>query len=89
MCGVVLSQVGIRIGVAKIVDRNDLNVMLLPALVMGTKNVAANSAVAINSNLNCHAQTLPSVISVKKCSDRRDQLIRGDSKMLKQCCCRR
>src|SRR5690606_25856097 len=51
---VVLREVGIRLGVAQIVDRNDLDVMLLAAFVVGAQHVTADTAVAIDGNSDGH-----------------------------------
>jgi hypothetical protein len=56
MGGVVLGQVGIDFRVAQVVDRNDLNIMLLAALVMRTQDVAADAAIAVYCNADGHWQ---------------------------------
>ena len=51
---VVLGQVCVGFGIAKIIDRDDLDVVLFAALVMRTQNVAADAAIAVNCNANRH-----------------------------------
>jgi hypothetical protein len=45
---------GIRLSIAQIVDRNDLNVILFAAFVMRAKDVAADAAVAVNCDTYGH-----------------------------------
>ena len=58
MCGVILGQVGVRRRIAEIVDRNDLYVMLFTAFVVSAKHVAADTAIAIDGNLDGHGDLL-------------------------------
>ena len=47
-------QVRIGIGVAQIVDRHDLDLAPMLALVQRTQNVAADAAIAIDCHLDRH-----------------------------------
>jgi len=59
MGGIVFGQVGIDFGVAEVVDRNNLNVMLLPAFVVRPQDVAANAPVAVDCHPNRHVGDAP------------------------------
>ena len=52
--GIVAGQVGVGVDRTKIVDRNDLDIMFFMALVVGTENVAADAAVAIDGDADGH-----------------------------------
>ena len=43
---------GIDAGIAQIVDGNDLDVVLFTAFVVGAQNIAANAAIAIDSDFD-------------------------------------
>ncbi len=62
MRGIKTRQVRVSLGVAEIVDCDDLDVIFLAAFVVGTKNIAANAAVAINCNADSHGFLLKSKI---------------------------
>ena len=51
---VVARQVRIDLGVAQIVDRHDLQLRALAALVQRAQHVAPDAAVAVDSNFQCH-----------------------------------
>ena len=51
---VVLGEVGVGLGIAQVIDGHDLNIVLFATFVMGTQDVAADAAVAVNSNANRH-----------------------------------
>ena len=51
---IVARQVCVAIGIAEIIDRNDLDLRSLVALVQCAHHVAADSAIAIDGNLNGH-----------------------------------
>ena len=52
MRGVVARQVRIGLGLAEVVDRDDLDVVLLPAFVMRAQDVAADAAVTVDSDFD-------------------------------------
>src|SRR5690606_10662174 len=52
--GVVAREVGVGLGVAQVVDRHDLEVVLLAVLVVGPKDIAANAAIAIDRHAYGH-----------------------------------
>ena len=54
MRSVELRQMRIGLGIAEIVDRNDLQVMLLATFIVGTQDVAADAAIAIDGNAKGH-----------------------------------
>src|SRR5690606_15404065 len=54
MGGVVAGEMGVGLGVAQVIDRHDLDVVLLAILVVGTKDVAANAAIAIDRHAYGH-----------------------------------
>jgi len=56
--GVVAGQVGVRFGVAEVVDRNVLDILFLAAFVEGTKDVAADTAITIDLNFDRHTLLL-------------------------------
>jgi hypothetical protein len=56
--GVVLRQVRVGLRIAEVVERDDLQVMLLAALVMGAQDVAADAAVAVDGDFDGHALLL-------------------------------
>src|SRR3954468_21540935 len=58
MRGVIACEVRIGLGAAEIVHRHDLDRMLLAVLVVGTKDVASDPAVAVDRNLDRHAVLL-------------------------------
>ncbi len=47
-------QVGVRIGIAEIVERDHVELIGAPELMDRPHDVAPDTAVAIDSNLNCH-----------------------------------
>ena len=53
--GVVLGQVGIGVGIAEVVDGNDLDFAGAPALVERAQDVAADAAVAVDCDFDRHA----------------------------------
>jgi hypothetical protein len=54
MSGVMLGQMRVGLRVAKIVDRDDLDVMTLAAFVVSTQDVAADPAVAVDCDFDRH-----------------------------------
>jgi hypothetical protein len=48
--------VGVRLGLAEVVDRDDLDVVLLAALVVGAEHVAADAAIAVDGDFDGHGQ---------------------------------
>ena len=52
--GVIARQVRVGFGIAEIVDRNDLDIILFAALVMSAQHIAADAAVAIDGNFDGH-----------------------------------
>ena len=54
MGGVVLGQVRVGLGVAEVVDRDDLDLLSATGFVQRTQNVAANATVTVDGDLNCH-----------------------------------
>src|SRR5690606_40955706 len=54
MCSVILSQVGIGLGIAQIIDRDDFNIMLFATFIVSTQYITADAAVAVNCNTNGH-----------------------------------
>src|SRR4029077_11972845 len=55
---VVARQVRIGLRVAKIVDRDELQVVFFPAFVVGSQYVAADAAVTVDGDSNGHARLL-------------------------------
>src|SRR2546425_11135723 len=55
---VVLQQVGVGLGVAQVVDGQELQAVLLAALVMGAQDHAPDPAEAVDGYLNRHFNTL-------------------------------
>jgi hypothetical protein len=53
-------RIGIRI--AQVINGNNFDVRVFAALVQSTQHVAANAAVAVNSNLDRHACLLKNSI---------------------------
>ena len=52
--GVVAGEVGVGLGVAEIVDRDDPDLIGAPALVEGAKDVAADASETVDANLDRH-----------------------------------
>src|SRR5690606_11514042 len=52
--GIVASQMSISLGIAQVVDGHDLNIVLFSVLVMGTQNIAADTAIPVNCDANRH-----------------------------------
>jgi hypothetical protein len=52
--GVVASQVCVRLRIAQIVDRHDLDLCGALALVQSAQHVATDAPVAIDADLDCH-----------------------------------
>jgi hypothetical protein len=52
--GVVAGQVGVRLGVAEVVDRHDLDVLLLAAFVESAQDIAADAAITVDCNFDRH-----------------------------------
>ena len=46
----------IAFGVAQIVNGHNLNIVLFVAFIVGAQNVAANAAIAVDSDANCHGE---------------------------------
>ena len=61
MRGIVTGQVRIGFHRPQIIDCDDLDVVLFMALVMSAKNVAADTAIAIDGNANSHFMFLGAV----------------------------
>jgi len=55
VCGVKARQMGIGLGIAQVVDGNDLDVMFGATFIVRTQNVAANAAKPIDGDTNGHA----------------------------------
>jgi hypothetical protein len=51
---VVAGQVRVGLGVAEVVDGDELEIVLLSAFVVRAKHVAADAAVAIDRNFDSH-----------------------------------
>ncbi len=51
---IVLGQVRIGFWIAEVIDGNDLDVMLFAAFIMGAKDVAADTAIAIDGDADSH-----------------------------------
>src|SRR5436190_1931357 len=58
MGGVVFQEMGVRRGVAEVVDGDELQALLLATLVMGAQHHAPNTAESIDRNLDRHLSTL-------------------------------
>ena len=54
MHGVEAGQMRVGVGIAEIVDRHDLDLALVWSLVQGAQNVAADAAIAVDADLDCH-----------------------------------
>jgi hypothetical protein len=52
--GVVAGQVGVRLGIAEVVDRHDLDVLLFAAFVESAQDVAADAAITVDCNFDRH-----------------------------------
>src|SRR4029077_259907 len=57
--GVVARQMGVGLGVAQVVDGDELQVVALPAFIVRAQDVAADAAVAVDGDSNAHAELLP------------------------------
>ena len=62
--GVVARQMGIGIGIAQVVDGDDLNCARTLSLVQGPQDVAADAAVTIDAHLDCHQLTPLSLMRI-------------------------
>jgi hypothetical protein len=49
-----LRQMRVGFGIAEIVDGDDLQVMLLATFIVGTQDIAADAAIAIDGNAKGH-----------------------------------
>src|SRR5690606_14432961 len=47
-------KVGIGLGIAKVVDRHDFDIVFLAVFIMGTQDIAANAAVPVDRYANGH-----------------------------------
>ena len=56
--GVVAGQVGVRLGVAQVVDGDDLDVVFLAAFVESAQDIAADAAIAVDCNFDRHTLLL-------------------------------
>src|SRR5450830_174476 len=56
--GVVAGQVGVRFGIAQVVDGNDLDILFLAAFVESAQYITADAAVAIDCNFDRHTLLL-------------------------------
>ena len=55
VCGVKARQMGIGLGIAQIVDGNDLDVMFCATFIVRTQNIAADAAETIDGDTDGHA----------------------------------
>ena len=58
MRGIVASQMCVGFRIAEIIDGDNLNVVLLSALIVGTEYIAANAAIAIDGDFDGHGNLL-------------------------------
>src|SRR5882672_4174899 len=56
--GVVARQMRVGLGVAQIVDGDELQVVALPAFIVRAQDIAADAAVAVDGDSNAHAKLL-------------------------------
>src|SRR5690606_25256067 len=54
MGGVETGQVGIGLGIAQVVDRHDLDVVLFTAFIVGPQNIAADAAITVDRHAYRH-----------------------------------
>ena len=52
--GIVAGQVGVGLGIAQVIDRDDADLSGAPALVQCPQDISANSAVAVDSYVYRH-----------------------------------
>src|SRR5271166_5306640 len=81
-------QMRVGIGVAEIVDRDDLDRALLPAFVKGAQYVTADAPIAIDAHSDCHPRE-SSILTLKgstgqRGADRLDYILDGKSIMQEQ-----
>jgi hypothetical protein len=55
---VVARQMGVRLGVAQVVDGDDGDILLLAAFIKRAQDIAADAAIAIDGNFDGHAVSL-------------------------------
>ena len=72
--GVVLEQVGVGLRVAEVVDRDELKLVLLAALVVGAQDHAADAAESVDGYFD-HLNDAP---------DDLDDVVRGEAEVLEQ-----
>src|SRR5690606_10352582 len=51
---IVAGEVGVRLGIAQVVDGHDLDVVLLAVFVVGTQDIAADAAVTVDGDADGH-----------------------------------
>lgn len=54
MSGIVLGQEGNSVDIARIVDGNNFNIVMLAVFIMSAKNVSADTAITIDCHTDSH-----------------------------------
>jgi hypothetical protein len=58
MYRVIACQIGTDFHITKVIDSNDFNITRFVLFIVGTKDVAANTAISVNCNPNGHSTLL-------------------------------